>query len=133
MKDLGVAKQIVGMRIMRNSGMLRLSQEEYVKKVLSGFSMSEAKPVSTPLAAHFKLSKEQSPTTEEERGHMAKVPYASAIGSLMYAIVCIRLNIAHAVGVESRYMSNPRKQHWETVKWILRYLKGTANLALCFK
>ena len=61
MKDLGVAKQILGIRITRNNGVLRLSQEEYVNKVLSRFSMGEAKPVSTPLAIHFKLSKEQSP------------------------------------------------------------------------
>uniref|UniRef100_A0A2N9HLL9 Reverse transcriptase Ty1/copia-type domain-containing protein n=1 Tax=Fagus sylvatica TaxID=28930 RepID=A0A2N9HLL9_FAGSY len=54
---------------------------------------------------------------------MSKVPYASAIGSLMYAMVCTRPDIAHAVGVVSRYMSNPGKQHWEAVKWILRYLK----------
>ena len=57
MKDLGAAKQILGMRITRSSGVLRLSQEEYVKKVLSRFSMSDAKLVSTPLASHFKLSK----------------------------------------------------------------------------
>ena len=76
------------MRITRNSGVLRLSQEEYVKKVLSRFSMGEAKPVSTPLATYFKLSKKQSPTIEEERDHIAKVPYVSAMGSLMYAMVC---------------------------------------------
>ena len=66
MKDLGAAKQILLMRITRNNGVLWLSQEEYVKKVLSRFSMSYAKLVNTPLATHFKLSKEQSPTTEEE-------------------------------------------------------------------
>ena len=58
--------------------------------------MNEAKLVSTPLGSHFKLSKEQSPKTEEERDHMSKVPYASAIGSLMYAMVCTRPDIAHA-------------------------------------
>ena len=97
---------------------------EYVKKVLNKFNMNKAKLVSTPLSSHFKLSKEQSPKTEEERDHMSKVPYASNIGSLMYAMVCTRLNIAHAVGVVSRFMSRPGKQHWEAVKWILRYLKG---------
>lgn len=63
---------------------------------------------------------------------MSKVPYASTIGSLMYDMVCTRPNIAHAVGVVSRYMSNPGKQHWEAVKWILRYLKGSSNTSLCF-
>ena len=70
--------------------------------------MNETKLVSTPLGSHFKLSKEQSPKTEEERDHMSKVPYASAIGNLMYAMVCTRPNIAHAMGVVSRFMSRPR-------------------------
>ncbi len=84
--------------------------------------MRDAKPVRTPLASHFRLSKEQCPETNEEKDFMARVPYASTIGSLMYAMVCTRLDISHAVGVVSRYMSNPGKQHWEAVKWILRYL-----------
>ena len=62
--------------------------------------MNEAKPMSTPLGSHFKLSKEQSPKTEEEMDHMSKVPYASAFGSLMYAMVYTRPDIAHAVGCE---------------------------------
>ena len=58
MKDLDAAKQILGIRITRNNGILRLSQEKNVKKVLSIFSMRDAKSVCTPLATHFKLSKE---------------------------------------------------------------------------
>ena len=113
MKDLGATKQILGMRIIRDkaNGTLKLSQSEYVKKVLSRFNMNEVKLVSTPLGSHFKLSKEQSPKTEEERDYMSKVPYASAIGSLMYAMVCTKLDIEHAMGVVSRFMSRPRKQH----------------------
>ena len=70
MKDLGAAKQILGMRIIRDkgNGTLKLSQSEYVKKVLNKFNMNEAKPVSTPLGSHFKLSKEQSLKTEEDDG-----------------------------------------------------------------
>ena len=63
---------------------------------------------------------------------MIKVPYASTIGSLMYVMVCTRPGIAHAVGVMSRFMSRPRKQNWEVVKWILRYLKGLSDTYLCF-
>ena len=60
MKDLGATKQILGMRIIRDkaNGTLKLSQLEYVRKVLSRFNMNEAEPVSTPLGSHFKLSKE---------------------------------------------------------------------------
>ena len=63
---------------------------------------------------------------------MALVPYASAVGRLMYVVVCTRPDIAHAVGVVSRYMANPRKEHWEVVKWLLRYLRGTSSTSLCF-
>ena len=63
---------------------------------------------------------------------MALVPYAAAVGSLMYAMVCTRPDIAHAVGVFSRYMANPGKEHWKVVKWLLRYLRGTSSTSLCF-
>ena len=63
---------------------------------------------------------------------MSKVPYASAIDSLMYAMVCTRPDIAHVVEVVSKFMSKPGKQHWEAVKWILRYLKGSSDTSLCF-
>ncbi|XP_060182496.1 wall-associated receptor kinase 5-like [Lycium barbarum] len=98
MKDLGAAKQILGMRIDRSKEGIKLSQEEYVRKVIKRFNMHDAKPVSTPLAGHFRLSKDQSPTTEDEKKQMDKIPYASAIGSLMYAMICTRPDIAHAVG-----------------------------------
>ncbi|WJX14008.1 ABC-type xenobiotic transporter [Trifolium repens] len=109
MKDLGPARKILGMQITRDKqrGVLQLSQAEYINRVLQRFNMGNAKPVSTPLASHFRLSKDQSPQTEEEKESMANIPYASAIGSLMYAMVCTRLNIGHAVGVVSRFMSNP--------------------------
>jgi hypothetical protein len=64
---------------------------------------------------------------------MAKLSYVLAIGSLMYAMVCTRPNIAHAMGALSRFMLNPGKQHWEVVKWILRYLQGTTNISLYFR
>ena len=63
---------------------------------------------------------------------MEKVPYASAVGSLMYAMVCTRPDIAHAVGCVSRFVSNPGKEHWNAVKWIMRYLRGTSNMKLCY-
>ena len=58
--------------------------------------------------------------------------YSSFVGSLMYTMVCTRLDIAHAVGVVSRFMSNLEKEHWAAIKWILRYLRGTSRVSLCF-
>nr|GEU35870.1 hypothetical protein [Tanacetum cinerariifolium] len=63
---------------------------------------------------------------------MSKVPYANVVGSLMYMMVCTRPNIAYAVSVVSRYLANPGKNHWEAVKWILKYLRGTINVGLVY-
>ena len=60
------------------------------------------------------------------------MPYASTVGSLMYVMVCMRLNIAYVVGVVSRFLSNPGKKHWAVVKWILKYPRGTSKTCLCF-
>ena len=62
---------------------------------------------------------------------MTKIPYQSVVGSLMYAMIATRPDIAFAVGVVSRFLSNPGKKHWEAVKMILRYLCGTKNKCLC--
>jgi hypothetical protein len=76
MKDLGAAKKILGMIITRDrkNHKLKLSQGEYIEKVLERFRMKNAKPISTPLASHFKLIKEMCPKTEEEIKYMSKVP-----------------------------------------------------------
>jgi hypothetical protein len=65
--------------------------------------------------------------------YMSKIPYSSTIGSLMYAMVSTRLDIENAVGVMRRYMNNLGKEHWEEVKWIIMYLRGTYTHALCFR
>ncbi|KAL0426864.1 UNVERIFIED_CONTAM: Retrovirus-related Pol polyprotein from transposon TNT 1-94 [Sesamum latifolium] len=109
MKDLGAATKILGMEIHRDRGSrkLWLSQRGYVEKVLDKFGMSKAKPVSTPLANHFKLSSEQCHKTDREIEDMANVPYASAVGCLMYAMVCTRPDLAHAISQVCEYMSKP--------------------------
>ncbi|GJU07579.1 retrovirus-related pol polyprotein from transposon TNT 1-94 [Tanacetum coccineum] len=121
MKDLGSAKHILGMSIIRDK--TKGNQEKYIGKVLEKFNMKDAEARCQPLRDYFKLSKKQAPKTEASRRRMAKVPYASAVGSVMYAMVCTRPYIAHAVGVVSRFMSNPGREHWEAVKWLLCYLK----------
>lgn len=90
MKDLGPTQQILGMRIMhdRKKKKLWLSQEKYIEKVLDRFNMKSAKPVSTPLATHFKLSIDLCPCEDKEKEEMSKIPYASIVGNLMYAMVC---------------------------------------------
>uniref|UniRef100_A0A2N9IN85 Integrase catalytic domain-containing protein n=1 Tax=Fagus sylvatica TaxID=28930 RepID=A0A2N9IN85_FAGSY len=133
MKDLGATKKILGMEIHRDreAGKLFLSHKSYIEKVLERFDMQQSKPVSTPLAAHFKLSADLSPQSEEKE-HMSRVPYASAVDSMMYVMVCTHPDISQVVCVVSRYMTNPSKEHWQAVKWILRYLRGIADVGLVY-
>ena len=67
-----------------------------------------------------------------EKAEMSKVPYASIVGSLMYEMVYARSDIIYAIGVIIRYISNPDREHWASVKWILRYLIGTSSVCLRF-
>ncbi|WJZ90857.1 hypothetical protein VitviT2T_009974 [Vitis vinifera] len=101
MKDLGATTKILGMKIHKDkaSGRLWLSQHSYVKRVLKRFNMDSAKPVSTALANHFRLSTNQCPKIDDEVKDMSKVPYASVVGCLMYAMVCTRPDLAHAISV----------------------------------
>ena len=78
--------------------------------------MKHAKPVSTPLGAHFKLRKKSCSSSKKEKKDIASTIYSSAFGSLMYAMVYTRPDIAHAVGVVNRFMVNPSKDHWEAMK-----------------
>jgi hypothetical protein len=64
---------------------------------------------------------------------MSHVPCASEVSSLMYVMVSTVLDISHAVGFLSRYMSKPGKEHWTTVKRVFRYLHGTASYGLCYQ
>ncbi|KAH9680375.1 Integrase catalytic domain-containing protein [Citrus sinensis] len=134
MKDLGNAKRILGIDIVRDiaAGTLFLSQSRYTSKVLERFQMMDSKPVLTPLGAQFKLSDYMSPTSDAEEVQMADIPYSQVVGSLMYAMVCTRADIAYAVNVVSRFMSNPGKLHWDAVKWVMRYLKGTLDHGLMY-
>jgi hypothetical protein len=95
--------------------------------------MEKAKVVSTLFGAHFKLSVNLSPKSNYEKSYMEKVSYSSAVGSLMYLMVCTRPNLAQVVSVVSRYLSCPGKGHWEAVKWIFRYLKGIIDARLEFR
>ena len=85
-----------------------------------------------PIPVGVRLSAEQCPKTQEEEDGMSHVPHASVVGSLMYAMVYTSPDIAHAVGVLSRFMSKLGKEHWTTVKQVFRYLRGTSDYGLCY-
>ena len=111
-----------------------MTQKGYLKKVLHKFSINDdMKSVNIPLGPLFKLKATMSPTTIEKHGYMTHVLYASAISSLMYAMVCTKFNLLQAVSIVSRHMHDPGRDYWEAMKWILRYIKGTIDVGLIFK
>ena len=135
MKDLGEASFVLGIQIHRDRsrGTLGLSQKGYIEKVLQRFGMQNCKPGDTPVAKGDKFSLSQCPKTDLEIQEMEKIPYAWAVGSLMYAQVCIRPDIAFIVGMLGRYLSNPGMDHWRAAKRVLRYLQRTKDYMLTYR
>ena len=135
MKDLGEVQFCLGIQITRNrpERTIRISQAKYIEDVLRKFNMHDCKAIGTPLDANTRLSKSMSPKSHEEADEMKGVPYQSAVGSLMYAMLGTRPDIGYAVGAVSQFSSDPGRGHWTAVKRIFRYLKRTKDYALQFK
>jgi len=95
--------------------------------------MQDSKPMKVPIPVGVMLSAKQCPKIQEEEEDMYHVPYASAVSSLIYAMVCTRPYITHAMGVLSRFMSKLGKEHWIAVKWVIRYFCGTSDYGLCYQ
>jgi hypothetical protein len=135
MKDLGASNFILGMEIKRDrkKRKLWLNQRKCVETILHRFNMQECKPIKVPIPDGVKLYVDQCPKTQEEEEDMSHVPYVSAVSSLMYAMVCTRPDISHAVGVLRRYMSKLGKEHWIVVKRVFRYLCGIDSYGLCYE
>ncbi|WVZ90430.1 hypothetical protein U9M48_036732 [Paspalum notatum var. saurae] len=134
MKDLGEAAYILGIKIYRDRSrrLIGLCQDTYIDKVLKRFSMEQSKKGFLPMSHGMRFSEKQCPSSDEERERMSKVPYASAVGSIMYAMICTRPDVSYALSVMSRYQANPGETHWTLVKNILKYLRRTKNIFLVF-
>ncbi|KAJ4710363.1 Retrovirus-related Pol polyprotein from transposon TNT 1-94 [Melia azedarach] len=135
MKDLGDASFVLGIQIHRDRsrGILGLSQKSYIEKVFKRYGMQDCKPSDTPVAKGDKFSLKQCPKNDIEKMEMQKIPYASAIRSLMYAQVCMRPDIVYVTGMLGRYLSNPGVDHWKAAKWVLWYLQRTKDYMLTYR
>ena len=125
MKDLGEAAYILGIKIYRDRSrrLIGLPQSTYLDKILKKFKMDQAKKGFLPVLQGVKLSKTQCPTNAEDREKMKDVPYDSAIGSIMYAMLCTRPDVCLDISLTGRYQSNPGVDHWTAVKNILKILE----------
>ncbi|TYK23767.1 gag/pol protein [Cucumis melo var. makuwa] len=129
MKYLGNAPYVLDIQIVRNrkNKTLAMSQTSYIDKMLSRYKMQNSKKCLLPYRYGIHLSKEQCPKTPQEVEDMSNIPYAFAIGSLMYAMLCIRPDICYSVRIVSTYQSNPGRDHWTVVKNIIKYLRRTKD------
>ncbi|GJZ86409.1 retrotransposon protein, putative, ty1-copia subclass [Tanacetum coccineum] len=114
MRDLGEAAYILGIKIYRDRSkrLISLCQSAYIKKILKRYYMENSKRETILMQEKLKLSKSDGTSTPAEKQRMSNIPYASAVGSIMYA--------------------NPGELHWTTVKNILKYLRNTKDMFLVY-
>ena len=132
MTDLGPVHYYLSMKVTRDrpNRILRLSQASYIKQVLKDHQFGDIKPSDIPM-------KITNPQIKGDDQYIApphlRQTYQSAVGSLMYAMLDTRPDIAFAVSVVSRYESNPTEANWTAVKKIFRYLCGIVNYELVYQ
>ena len=130
MKDMGELHYYVGVCIVQDKErkQVYLHQGLYIKKMLKKFGQTQAKSVSTPADLNVRLQKEDGVSKPVDT-----TSCQSIVGSLLYAAITNRPDIAQAVGVVSKFCANPTQNHLTAAKRILRYLKGTVYLGLSYK
>ena len=125
-KDFGVLKHFLGLEVERTKEGLFLGQQKYAKDLLQWYVMIDCKAMSTPMDSNVRLQVDEGKDLEDV------TIYRQLVGSLIY-LTLIQPDISYPVGVVSRYMSNPKKPHFDAVKCILRYVKGTINFGILYK
>ncbi|GJX09722.1 hypothetical protein Tco_0199581 [Tanacetum coccineum] len=112
--------------------LIGLGQNAYIDKILKRYKMDNSKRGHIPMQERLDLNKTQGASTPEEVKRMQNVPYASAVGSIMYAVRCTRPDVAFAQNITSRFQQNPGEPHWTAVKNILKYLRNTKDMFLVY-
>jgi hypothetical protein len=125
---------MLSIRVMRdhNARTIHLSQHTYLDSILRCNNFVDAKPLSTLMDTQVHLSSEQAPSTPADFTMMRNVPYREAVGTLNWAMLATRPDIAFAVATVACFGANPGPMHWEAVKRIFRYLASTRDLWLSY-
>lgn len=133
-RDQGPTSLILGVQLERDreTRTIRLSQPNYIQSILETFRMQDCNGARTPMDDKVRLSSKMSPTSDTEKAEMKNIPYREAVGKLLYLSISTRPDISYAIGVLCRYNNNPGKEHWQAVKRVLRYLKGTKHYKLTY-
>jgi hypothetical protein len=134
LKDGGDLNWMLGIKVTRDrkNRTIRLSQQAYAERILERFNMGDCNAAKTPLLPGQKFSTSDQPKTDEEVNDMKNVPYREALGAIMYLATCTRPDLAYAMQFLSRPMSNPGRVHWNALKHVLRYIKGTIDFGITY-
>ena len=134
MKDLGKTKYCLGLQIEHMPNGILVHQSNYTERVLKRFNMDNANPLSTPMVVRsLNIDKDPfRPCEENEEVLGSEVPYLNAIGALMYLTNCTRPDISFSINLLARFSSTPTKRHWNGIKHIFQYLRGTSDLGLIY-
>jgi len=127
MTDLGEMKRFLGIEITRDRKVrtIRLNQERYIDEVLQRFGMENCKPMKTPLPTRPNLEVYTEDANPDDR-----LLYQSMLGSIMYAMLWTRPDLAYTVSLLGQFSANPGPEHWNCMKHVMRYLKGTKFMEL---
>ncbi|GLB33225.1 putative protein with domain of unknown function (DUF4219) [Lyophyllum shimeji] len=131
--DLGIPKYVVGIGIEwdRQNSTVRLSQTALIDKIISQFGQKDATPLSLPMDPGQKLRRgDRSELSEADKEQLARTPYRSLVGALLYLAISTRPDIAYAVQQLTQYVDSYTLTHWHAAIRLVRYLKGTRDLKL---
>jgi len=108
MKDLGVVIHILGCEVKYDvyTGVSYLTQYQYTKKAIEKFFGSEVTPCDTPSGVNITLSRNMSPTNEDEKAEMTDIPYKESVGTLLWSSLCTSPDISYAVSQVAVSQSN---------------------------
>ena len=132
--DLGELHWMLGIQIRcdHEARTISISQHSYIDSILRRYHFTDVKPLSTPMDTQVRLTSEQAPSTPSKFTAMRDMPYCEAVGTLNWAALTTRPDIAFTVATVARFGTNPGPTHWEAVKRIFRYLAGTCDLCLSY-
>ena len=134
LSDKGELTWFLGFEVRRNreNRLIAINQRSYIEAMVEKFGLSDAKPVHTPMEVGAQYSKSQSPMSPKQEAAMRKVPYAEAIGSVLWPVMVSRPDGNCTVGILSQFIQNPGPAHWDGVKRLISYLGTTKDLWLVF-
>ena len=129
-KDEGNLKMYLGMRVTQGEGWIRIDQGTYIRRALARFNMTNCNPVDTPAVTGLQLRAEDCPKTDDEKFDMESVPYRALIGTLLYAALGSRPDIAEATRACAQFAHNPGRKHWKAAQRILKYLAKEPDMGI---